>query len=146
MTSNIGSDYLLQGVSEQGEITEEARNAVMTQLRQHFRPEFLNRVDDTVLFHPLQREQLGQIIELQVEELQQRLVERRIQIHLTDEAKQLVCDRSYDPHYGARPLRRYLQHQLETKVGRAIIAGEVFDDSKIEIGVKNGELNLTILN
>jgi ATP-dependent Clp protease ATP-binding subunit ClpB len=145
MTSNIGADSLLQGITEQGEISQEVRNEVMAQLRRHFRPEFLNRVDDTVLFHPLLRAQLEQIIELQVEELQQRLIDRRISITLTAEAKQLVCDRSYDPHYGARPLRRYLQHQLETRIGRAIIAGDVGDDSKIEIGVENGELSLTIL-
>ena len=144
MTSNIGSDTLLQGVSPAGEIDDTTRQEVMSQLRQHFRPEFLNRVDDTVLFHPLQPAQLEQIIDLQVKELQQRLAERRIQINLTAAAKKLVCERSYDPHYGARPLRRYLQHQLETKIGRAIIGGEVTDDSQITIDVNNGELELTI--
>ena len=144
MTSNIGSEFLLQ--DEGGEqISETARDAVLGQLRHHFRPEFLNRVDDTVLFHPLRRDQLAQIIDLQVQELQQRLSERRIEINLTAEAKQLVCDRSYDPHYGARPLKRYLQHQLETKMGRAIIAGEIVDDSRVEVGVTNGELSLTVL-
>ncbi len=144
MTSNIGSETLLQGVSPAGEIDDTTRQEVMSQLRQHFRPEFLNRVDDTVLFHPLQPAQLEQIIDLQVKELQQRLAERRIQINLTAAAKKLVCERSYDPHYGARPLRRYLQHQLETKIGRAIIGGEVTDDSQITIDVNNGELELTI--
>ncbi|MEA3464722.1 MAG: ATP-dependent chaperone ClpB [Thermodesulfobacteriota bacterium] len=145
MTSNIGSEFLLQDDAATGEVSEGARKAVMEQLRQHFRPEFLNRVDDTVLFHPLRPEQLGQIIDLQVAELQQRLIERRIQINLTTEAKQLVCDRSYDPHYGARPLKRYLQHQLETKIGRAIIGGDIGDDSSVEVGVENGELSLRIL-
>lgn len=144
MTSNIGSEFLLQDEGD-GEISATAREAVLTQLRHNFRPEFLNRVDDTVLFHPLRREQLAQIIDLQVGELQQRLSDRRIEIHLTAEAKQLVCDRSYDPHYGARPLKRYLQHQLETKMGRAIISGEVADDSRVEVGVNNGELDLTVL-
>ncbi len=144
MTSNIGSDVLLQGVTEDGEIPDAVRNEVLGRLRQHFRPEFLNRVDDTVLFHPLRPAQLRQIIDLQVAELQQRLVERRISINMSDEAKQLVCDRSYDAHYGARPLRRYLQHQLETRIGRAIIAGDVGDDSQIEIGVAEGELSLGI--
>lgn len=144
MTSNIGSEFLLQDGGE-GEISETAREAVLGQLRHHFRPEFLNRVDDTVLFHPLRRDQLAQIIDLQVHELQQRLSDRRIEINLTSEAKQLVCDRSYDPHYGARPLKRYLQHQLETKMGRAIIAGEIIDDSRVEVGVTNGELSLTVL-
>lgn len=143
MTSNIGSEFLLQDEGE-GEISETARDAVLGQLRHHFRPEFLNRVDDTVLFHPLRRDQLAQIIDLQVQELQQRLSDRRIEINLTSEAKQLVCDRSYDPHYGARPLKRYLQHQLETKMGRAIIAGEIVDDSRVEVGVTNGELSLTV--
>jgi ATP-dependent Clp protease ATP-binding subunit ClpB len=146
MTSNIGSDVLLQGVSETGEIPEAVRNEVLGRLRQHFRPEFLNRVDDTVLFHPLRPEQLRQIIDLQVAELQQRLADRRINISMSDEAKQLVCDRSYDAHYGARPLRRYLQHQLETRIGRAIIAGEVGDDSQVEIGVANNELSLNVIN
>ncbi|OEU74113.1 MAG: hypothetical protein BA874_10385 [Desulfuromonadales bacterium C00003068] len=145
MTSNIGSEFLLQDEGE-GEISETARDAVLGQLRHHFRPEFLNRVDDTVLFHPLRRDQLAQIIDLQVQELQQRLSDRRIEINLTSEAKQLVCDRSYDPHYGARPLKRYLQHQLETKMGRAIIAGEIVDDSRVEVGVTNGELSLTVLS
>ncbi|MDY0191220.1 MAG: ATP-dependent chaperone ClpB [Desulfuromonas sp.] len=146
MTSNIGSDVLLQGVTETGEIPEAVRNEVLGRLRQHFRPEFLNRVDDTVLFHPLRPEQLRQIIDLQVAELQQRLADRRINISMSDEAKQLVCDRSYDAHYGARPLRRYLQHQLETRIGRAIIAGEVGDDSQVEIGVANNELSLNVIN
>ena len=95
-----------------------------------------------MLFQPLSREQLAQIIDLQLEELQQRLSDRRISIVLSDEAKLLVCDRAYDPHYGARPLKRYLQHQLETRIGRALIAGEVMDDSRIEVGVENGELSL----
>ena len=143
MTSNIGADYLLQ--DEGGaEISEATRQAVLGQLRQHFRPEFLNRVDDTVLFQPLQRDQLARIIDLQVAELQQRLADRRITIELDAAAKQLVCDRAYDPHYGARPLKRFLQHELETRLGRAIIAGEVFDDSTIEVGVEQGELTLHI--
>jgi len=145
MTSNIGSEFLLQDEGEE-EISTSAREAVLGQLRHHFRPEFLNRVDDTVLFHPLRREQLAQIIDLQVVELQQRLSDRRIEIRLTDEAKQLVCDCSYDPHYGARPLKRYLQHQLETKLGRAIIAGEVGDECRVEVGVTNSELSLTVLS
>nr|WP_320049454.1 ATP-dependent chaperone ClpB [uncultured Desulfuromonas sp.] len=143
MTSNIGAEFLLQ--DEGGdEVSEATRQTVMGQLRQHFRPEFLNRVDDTVLFQPLRREQLAQIIDLQVAELQQRLADRRITIQLDADAKQLVCDRAYDPHYGARPLKRFLQHELETRIGRAIIAGEVLEDSTITVGVEHGELALHI--
>ena len=143
MTSNIGAEHLL-GNDEEGSISAETEKLVMQQLRQHFRPEFLNRVDDTVLFHPLRREHLEQIIDLQVAELQKRLAERRVSIELSADAKRLVCERAYDPHYGARPLKRYLQHQLETRIGRAIISGEIGDDSKIVVEVRDNELYLNI--
>ncbi len=143
MTSNIGAEHLL-GNDEEGSISAATEKLVMQQLRQHFRPEFLNRVDDTVLFHPLRREHLEQIIDLQVAELQKRLAERRVSIELSADAKRLVCERAYDPHYGARPLKRYLQHQLETRIGRAIISGEIGDDSKIVVEVRDNELYLNI--
>ncbi|PLX79356.1 MAG: ATP-dependent chaperone ClpB [Desulfuromonas sp.] len=133
MTSNIGSEFLLEGVSGEGEISESSREQVMLALRSHFRPEFLNRVDDTVLFKPLTREELRQIIDLLTEQLRQRLAERRIDLQITAAASDLVAERGYDPVYGARPLKRYLQHELETRLGRALISGEVNDGDRVVI-------------
>ena len=127
MTSNIGSQHLLEGVSASGEINERARSAVMSEMRQHFRPEFLNRVDDIVLFKALTFDEISRIVELLIAELRRRLEDRKIRIELTDDARQFVARQGYDPVYGARPLRRYLQHELETRIGRAMIAGDVRD-------------------
>ena len=140
MTSNIGSPLLLEGVTPDGEIEEEARDGVMAELRQHFRPEFLNRVDDIVLFKPLTLTELEQIVDLQVADLQKRLAEMRIELDLTSEARSFIARAGFDPVYGARPLKRYLQHELETKIGRAIVAGEVGDGSIVRIDVEAGEL------
>ncbi|HVS02685.1 MAG TPA: ATP-dependent chaperone ClpB [Thermoanaerobaculia bacterium] len=144
MTSNIGSHHLLEGITEEGEIREGARDAVMRELRAHFRPEFLNRVDDIVLFRPLRLEEIEQIVELMTEELRRRLADRAIELVLTPEARSLVARQGFDPVYGARPLRRYLQRQLETRIGRALIAGEATEGSVIEVGVDQGELAVTI--
>ncbi|MFA9479215.1 ATP-dependent chaperone ClpB [Phycisphaerales bacterium AB-hyl4] len=132
MTSNIGSPYLLEdAMGGAGEISDSTRNKVFAELRSHFRPEFLNRVDDTVLFKPLTLEELKQIVELQVDDIRKRLAERSVTLELTDAAKQHVAEAGYDPVYGARPLKRYLQHEIETRIGRAIVAGEVVDGSKV---------------
>ena len=140
MTSNIGSPYLLEGVTESGQITTDARAAVTREMREHFRPEFLNRLDDTVLFAPLRREQIRQIVDLQTEHLRKRLADRDIGLELTDEARDLIADRAYDPAYGARPLKRYVQREIETRVGRAIVAGEVVDGSTVLVDASEGEL------
>jgi len=135
MTSNIGSPHLLDGVTPQGEILDVARNAVLAELRREFRPEFLNRVDDLVLFKPLAKEEIKAIIDLLVSDLRQRLADRHINITLSDEARNYIAESAYDPVYGARPLKRYLQHQLETKIGRALLAGSIGEGETIRIGV-----------
>jgi ATP-dependent Clp protease ATP-binding subunit ClpB len=140
LTSNIGSQYLLEGVSPEGEIREEAGKAVMDELRHHFRPEFLNRVDDIVMFKPLSREEIKQIIHLLAEDLRKRLAGRRIGLEITDAACDLIAREAYDPVYGARPLKRYLQHHLETRIGRALIGGDISEDATITVDEQDGEL------
>ena len=142
LTSNIGSVHLLDGVTAEGQIKADARSRVMDELRSHFRPEFLNRVDDIVLFSPLGQEQIEQIVELQFNDLRSRLAERRIAVELTEEARRLIAHQGYDPVYGARPLRRYISHEVETIVGRALLRGDVPDDALVRVDVRNGELNV----
>ncbi len=140
MTSNIGSARLLEGITPEGEIPEEVRKAVMEELGGYFRPEFLNRLDETVLFKPLSQEDIRQIIGLLMKDLNKRLYERQISIELTKEAMDFVVKESYDPLYGARPLKRYLQKEVETKVARAMLADEVKAGETLELDVRNGEL------
>jgi ATP-dependent Clp protease ATP-binding subunit ClpB len=140
MTSNIGSSHLIDGVTADGEIKSEARSLVMGELRGHFRPEFLNRVDDIVLFKPLGLGQIEQIVELQFDGLRERLAERRIAVDLTTGARQLVARQGFDPVYGARPLRRYISHEVETLIGRALLRGDVEDGATIQVDARNGEL------
>ena len=140
MTSNVGSLHLLEGVTADGVIKEGARELVMRDLRSGFRPEFLNRVDDIVLFKPLTLTETEQIVELLVAELHQRLVGRGFALVLTPAARSFIARAAYDPVYGARPLKRYLQHHLETKIARAMIASEVAEGSCIKVDEKNGEL------
>jgi ATP-dependent Clp protease ATP-binding subunit ClpB len=140
MTSNIGSPYLLEGVTAQGEITEPARAAVMQEMRQHFRPEFLNRVDDIVLFKPLTMAEITQIVDLLTDELRQRLADRNIKLELSPAARAFFAQKGFDPVYGARPLRRYLQHELETRIGRALVAGNVLEGTTIRVDVQNDAL------
>ncbi|WP_327676740.1 ATP-dependent chaperone ClpB [Streptomyces sp. NBC_00467] len=143
MTSNLGSAYLLDGVSADGEIKPEARALVMGELQSHFRPEFLNRIDDVVLFRPLGMDQIKHIVELQFEDLRRRLAERQITVHLTGPATELIAQQGFDPVYGARPLRRYISHEVETLIGRALIRGDVQDGSEIRVDAQNGELIVT---
>ena len=145
MTSNIGSPHIVEGVRD-GALTPEAEEAVMGELRVHFRPEFLNRVDETILFKPLSVDEIEHIVELMVEQLRQRLADRQISLSLTDEARRFIAESGYDRIYGARPLRRYLQRELETRVGRALIAGEVGIGAVIQVGVeaKEGSKGLKI--
>ena len=142
MTSNIGSPILLEGLTPQNEISDEAREQVMGELRSHFRPEFLNRVDETVLFKPLTIEEIEQIVDLQIVDLRHRLADRRIELEVTDAARSFIARAGYDPVYGARPLKRYLQRELETRVGRAIIAGEISEGNRLAVDVQDGELTL----
>jgi ATP-dependent Clp protease ATP-binding subunit ClpB len=146
MTSNIGSPYLLEGVTTSGEITEQARAAVLREMRQHFRPEFLNRVDDIVLFKPLTLEEIKQIVDLLTAELRKRLAERNIQLELSDAAREFVARKGFDPVYGARPLRRFLQHELETRIGRALVAGNVHEGATIRVEMEGDNLTVEIEN
>jgi ATP-dependent Clp protease ATP-binding subunit ClpB len=113
---------------------------VMAELRGHFRPEFLNRVDDIVLFTPLSMSQLERIVELQLAELRDRLAERDIELDITPDARRMIAEHGYDPVYGARPLRRYIAHEVETKIGRALLSGDIAGGGKIRVTVDNGEL------
>ncbi|WP_405794708.1 ATP-dependent chaperone ClpB [Streptomyces longwoodensis] len=143
MTSNIGSEHLLDGATAEGEIKPDARALVMGELRGHFRPEFLNRVDDIVLFKPLGERQIERIVELQFDELRRRLAERRIAVELTDAAREVIAHQGYDPVYGARPLRRYISHEVETMVGRALLRGDVQDGATVRVDAEHGELVVT---
>jgi len=140
MTSNVGSQYLLEGVTDDGTIQDNARDMVMRELRNGFRPEFLNRVDDIILFKPLTLAETELIVDLQVEELQRRLAGRGFTLELTPAARTFVARAAYDPVYGARPLKRYLQHHLETRIGRAMIASEVAEGSCIRVDEESGAL------
>jgi ATP-dependent Clp protease ATP-binding subunit ClpB len=141
MTSNIGSHHLLdEAVMGGGDISGASQNSVMSELRSHFRPEFLNRVDDIIMFKPLQLGELKKIVNLLVEDVRKRLAEQQITLSLDDEAAELIVSRAYDPMYGARPLKRYLQRELETKIGRLIIAGDIHDGSDVQVTVENDEL------
>jgi ATP-dependent Clp protease ATP-binding subunit ClpB len=142
MTSNIGSVHLLDALSESSEIPEEARVRVFDELRGYFRPEFLNRVDDIVLFKPLTLEEIERIVDLQIDELRRRLADRRMTLELTEEARALIAREGYDPVYGARPLRRFIQHEVETRIARALLSGEVQEGSMIELVVVGGELEV----
>jgi ATP-dependent Clp protease ATP-binding subunit ClpB len=140
MTSNTGSQYLLDGVTADGEIKPDARELVLSELRSHFRPEFLNRVDDIVLFTPLTLTQIERIVDLQLAELRNRLAANEIQLEITSEARRLIAEHGYDPVYGARPLRRYIAHEVETKIGRALLRGDIAAGGTIDVNAENGEL------
>ena len=146
MTSNIGSADLIEGVSKDGEISEKARKAVLSEMRMHFKPEFLNRVDDIVLFKALTLPEIKQIVVLLASEIERRLAERQISFSLSEAAKEFIATQGYDPVYGARPLKRFIQRELETKLGRAIIAGDVMDGSEVAVDVKGSELVFNMEN
>jgi len=141
MTSNIGSRHLIENASEKsGEINEKTRDLVMAEMRAHFRPEFLNRVDEIVLFKPLTLAEIERIVDLQLNLLRSRLAERHIELELTQTAKELLARRGYDPVYGARPLKRIIQRELETKLSRALLKGDITDNSRVEVVATKGEL------
>lgn len=144
MTSNIGSPILLEGVTTTGEIAEHARSAVMREMRQHFRPEFLNRVDDIVLFKPLTLAEIQQVVELLTAELKKRLAARNVALVLSDTARMFIAQQGFDPVYGARPLRRFLQRELETRIGRALVAGDVPEGATIRVDMHEGMLTIGI--
>ena len=144
MTSNLGSSYLLEGIDENGNIRPEAEDAVMNELRQHFRPEFLNRLDETILFKPLTKDNIGHIVTLLMEELNGRLADREIRVELSPEAETYIVDHGYDPIYGARPLKRYLQKYVETMVAKCILADEVDMGDSIYIDVAGTELTAVV--
>ena len=144
MTSNIGSDYLLEGISGNGDIEESAKDMVMNELRGHFRPEFLNRLDEIIMFKPLSRENIGGIIELLMNELNDRLADKELRVELTGEAKNYVVSEAYDPVYGARPLKRYLQKNVETMAARMILGDQVRAGDTIVLEMINGELGAVV--
>ncbi len=145
MTSNVGSRFLLDGVTG-GEIPESVRESVMTELRGAFRPEFLNRIDDTILFKPLSLDEIAKIVDLLLADLNKRLADRRVKVVFDDAAKKWAAEKGYDPVYGARPLRRFLQKQVETRLARALIGGEVKDGQEVKFGVdaKKDELTMEV--
>ena len=140
MTSNLGSQYLLEGINENGEIAESAKEMVMSQLRQQFRPEFLNRLDEILCFKPLTKSELEGIIDILTASLRARLEEKSLGLDITEEAKQLIIDRGFDPVFGARPLKRYLQSAVETLIAKEILAGDIPAGHTIRIAVRDGEL------
>ena len=144
LTSNLGSHYLLEGIDESGCISDAARAAVMEELRRAFRPEFLNRLDETIMFHPLGKSELGQIIELMAASLRKRLADRELGLEISDRAKDFIISRGYDPLYGARPLRRFLQSRVETLIARSILSGELKAGDTLCIDEAGGELLCTI--
>lgn len=141
MTSNIGSPYLIENISKDGTITEEVKERVEAEMKRHFRPEFLNRIDDVVVFSPLTEEQIMKIIDLSLIHIQQKLKEREITITLTDSTKRFIAEEAYSPVYGARPVKRYLQKHIETEIASKIIRGEVKDGDNITIDIKNDGLS-----
>jgi ATP-dependent Clp protease ATP-binding subunit ClpB len=143
LTSNIGAPMLLEGITKDGHIRESARDQVMAELRRHFRPELLNRIDDVVLFKPLQAGEIRRIVDLLLTGLRGRLADRRISIEVSDEAKDFLGQQGYDPVYGARPLKRFLQRELETRIGRQLIAGGVPDGSTVRVDLKGGAIEVT---
>ena len=144
LTSNLGSSYLLDGIDEKGEIKPEARREVEELLKRSFRPEFLNRLDEIVFYKPLTKENVSRIIDLAVNDLNRRLAEKQLSCTVTPEAKEYILENGYDPVYGARPLKRFIQQKVETLIARRIIADSVAPGAALTIGVQGGELEVTI--
>ena len=145
MTSNIGSSYLLDGIEPDGSIRQESQDLVMNDLRAHFRPEFLNRLDEIIMFKPLTKENIGNIVDLMMADLNRRLADQEIRLELTDEAKSYIIDGGYDPVYGARPQKRFLQKNVETLAARMILSGNVQTEDTIVIGLKDGKLAAEVM-
>jgi ATP-dependent Clp protease ATP-binding subunit ClpB len=143
MTSNIGSIHLLEGITASGEIPEDVRGRVWADLREHFRPEFLNRVDETILFKPLTLEEIEHIVELLIDSVRRRLADRRLELEITEPATLFIAREGYDPIYGARPLRRFIQREVETRIGRALLSGDIVDGSTIVVDLDDDELTVS---
>ena len=141
MTSNIGSTYLLEAIDTKGLIDDSVENSVMDEMKRHFRPEFLNRIDDIVFFKPLGKQEIKQIIDLQFIQIANRLRERDIKLQLSDTAKELIIENAFDPVYGARPIKRYMQKSIETFIGRALISEEIVPGDKVLIDRKSNSLS-----
>ncbi|HEX9866962.1 MAG TPA: ATP-dependent chaperone ClpB [Acidimicrobiia bacterium] len=146
MTSNIGSQYLLEGITGSGEIKPESREMVMGELRRHFRPEFLNRVDDIVLFKPLTLDEIQRVVDLMFNDVRRRLADRDMTLEVSEDTLRFIAEQGFDPVYGARPLRRFIAHEMETRIGRALIGGEVLDGATIEVEMVDGEIVVTYEN
>jgi ATP-dependent Clp protease ATP-binding subunit ClpB len=146
MTSNIGSEYLLDDATSGGEIKPDARDRVMGAMRAHFRPEFLNRLDDIVLFKPLTQPEIERIVDLMFSDLRARLGGRQMTLEVTEDARRFIAEQGFDPIYGARPLRRFIAREVETRIGRALLAGDARDGAVIRVGYAEGELTVTYEN
>ena len=144
MTSNLGSQYLLEGIDEEGNIRPEAENMVMGDLRGHFRPEFLNRLDETIMFKPLTKNNIGGIIKLLLADVNKRLADKEISVELSAQAEQYVIDGGYDPIYGARPLKRFLQKHVETLAAKCILSGNLSAGDVIFIDVEDEKLTAQV--
>ena len=145
LTSNLGSPYILDGITEDGKISDEARAAVENELKTHFRPEFLNRLDEIVFYRPLTRDEIGSIVDLMVKDLNRRLEDKQLTVELTDAAKNYVADNGYDPVFGARPLKRFLQRAVETPIARKLVADEVAPRSRLVVNLSNGEITVNVM-
>jgi len=146
MTSNIGSEYLIDGVTADGEIEPGARDRVLAAMRTYFRPEFLNRLDDIVLFKPLTEMEIEQIVDLMFNDLRERLAERQMTLELSEPARRFIATQGFDPVYGARPLRRFIAREVETKIGRALLAGDVHDGAVIRVDLTDSDLTVSYQN
>ncbi|HEY2522321.1 MAG TPA: ATP-dependent chaperone ClpB [Streptosporangiaceae bacterium] len=146
MTSNIGSQYLIEDATADGEIKPDARERVLAEMRTYFRPEFLNRLDDIVLFKPLTQPEIERIVDLMLNDVRARLAERRMTLEVTDEARRYMAQQGFDPVYGARPLRRFISREVETRIGRALLAGDIADGAVIRIGYAGGDLAVSFEN
>lgn len=144
MTSNIGSPLLLGGVDEEGNIKEDVKNKVMEELRNNFRPEFLNRVDGIVMFKPLTVDNMYKIIDISINSLNGRLADRGIVLYLDESAKEFIISQSYDPNYGARPIKRYISTVIETELAKRIIKGDIVDNSDVDVSAKDEKLNYEV--
>ena len=146
MTSNIGSQYLAADAAAGGEIKPDARERVLAEMRGHFRPEFLNRLDDIVLFKPLTQAEIEHIVDLMLDDVRARLADRQMQLEVSEDARRFIAEQGFDPVYGARPLRRFIAREVETRIGRALLAGDVRDGAVIRVDYAGGELTVSYEN
>ncbi len=145
LTSNLGSQYLLDGIDDNGNISENAKEMVNNELRARFRPEFLNRLDETIMFKPLTRDNIAEIVKLIIKDLNERLADRQLSIKLSDAAMAKAADDGYDPVFGARPLKRYIQQTIETLAAKVILSGEVGNGDTLYIDIKDGGFDCSVI-